>query len=774
MTRKSPRKQTRFHATRPKGRRRTSSHGLLKLLVLGVVLLAGVLLWLDHEVRARFEAHEWVLPARVYARAEELYQGRQLEPAHLQELLTLMRYRRDVTLAAPGTYFRDGDRFAIFTRGFSDTDGGEKPERLLLTLADGRLAKLTDVQGRELALARLEPLQIGSIHPGSVEDRVYVKLDEVPAALIALLLATEDRHFYSHHGISLRGLARALYVDITSRRLVQGGSTLTQQLVKNLWLSRERSLWRKLTEIPMAILLELHYSKTQILEAYLNEAYVGQDGERAIHGMGLGAQFYFGRPLHELDTSQLALLVGLLRGPSYYDPRRHPDRALARRNDVLRKLYETGGVDQATYEKLARAGLGVVPQGSAVLYAFPAFVDLVRRQLDRDYSSMQLSRGGLRLYTTLDVLTQLAAERALNDFLEQQDPNGKRQFNGAVVVVAPNQGDVLALVGDRVPRRAGYNRALDAQRPIGSLAKPFVFLAALASSRYTFATQVPDEPLNVALGNNKTWSPDNFDHISLGPIPLLQALTDSRNQATVQVGMSVGPQQVVDWMARMETGADIAPYPSVLLGGLNMSPLQVAMLYQPLANGGFHTDLRAITDVLDQTGKPLARYSVTPRQVIPQGLNYLVTWGLQQVVARGTGRFADERLPDLHLAGKTGTSNDLRDSWFAGFSGSTLTVVWIGRDDNKVTGMTGASGALRVWTPLMAQLPQRPLAPPLPGDVSLVWMNADGVRQSGPLCSGSREYPLLKATVPQTSDGCGDVEKVQKGVLKWLKGWFGG
>lgn len=769
MARKSPPRKTSRKA--PKTKRR--SHWLLKLLLLVLLVAGASLYWLDRQVRQRFEAHEWVLPARVYSHAEELYRGRQLQPEHLQELLALMRYRRDAALTTPGTWYRDGDHFALFTRGFADTDGGEKPQRLLLTLADGRIAKLADSNGSDLAVSRIEPLQIGSIHPGFTEDRVYVKLDAVPPALVALLLSTEDRYFYSHHGISMRGLLRAVYVDITSGRLAQGGSTLTQQLVKNLWLTRERSLLRKLTEIPMAVLLELHYSKPQILEAYLNEAYVGQDGDRAIHGMGLGAQFFFGRPLDELDTSQLALLVGLLRGPSYYDPRRHPERALARRNGVLRKFLETGGIDEATFRKLAQAPLGVVPQGNSALYAFPAFVDLVRRQLDRDYSAEQLSRNGLRIYTTLDVLAQLAAERSLSGFLQQQDPDGRRQFNGAVVVVAPDQGDVLALVGDRVPRRAGYNRALDAQRPIGSLAKPFVLLAALADPRYTLATQVQDEPLTVQLGGGKSWSPENFDHVSLGQIPLLKALTDSRNQATVQVGMAVGPQAVADWIMRMQAGPEIPPYPSLLLGGFSLSPLQVAMLYQPLANGGFRTPLRTITDILDQDGKPLARYPAAPQQVIPAGLNYLVTWGMQQVVAEGTGRAANELMPDLHLAGKTGTSNDLRDSWFAGFSGSTLAVAWIGRDDNKLTGMTGATGALRVWAPLMAQLPERALAPRLPDDVQNVWMNADGVRRSSALCSGSREYPLLKASIPEDADGCGDVEKVQKGVFRWFKGLFG-
>ena len=635
------------------------------------------------------------------------------------------------------------------------------------------IAGLTDAAGKPLPVARLEPLQIGSIHPGFHEDRVFVSLDQVPPLLIKLLLDTEDRRFYQHHGISLRGLARALYVDITTGSLAQGGSTLTQQLVKNLWLSNRRSLWRKLVEIPMALLLELHYSKQQILEAYLNEAYLGQDGGRAIHGMGLAAQFYFGRPLDELSTPQLAMLVGLLRGPSWYDPRRNPERALTRRNEVLHNTLEMGDIDASTYQQLARQPLAVVPEGSSALYAFPAFIDLVRRQLDRDYSGESLARDGLQIHSTLDVLSQLTAEKSLHDFLERQDPDARRHFNGAVVMVAPNQGDVLALVGDRNPRRAGFNRALDTERPIGSLVKPFVLLTALQDSRYTLATLVPDEPLTVPLGGGRSWSPANFDHESLGPIPLLQALVQSRNQAIAQVGMVLGPAQVVATLKRLGLQKDIPPYPSVLLGGFNLTPLQVAMLYQPLANGGFQTPLRAITDVLDKQGKPVARYPAASNQVIPADLAYLTEWAMQQVVSKGTGRYAGARLPELHLAGKTGTSNDLRDSWFAGFSGSSLAVVWIGRDGNGATGLTGSSGALRVWEPLMADVPQQPLQLSPPDDVSLVWMNADGVRSSGPACPGSVEYPLLKSSLPQSGDGCGKIEQMQKGVVQWFKGLFG-
>lgn len=786
MTKKTPAKKRKPSARKPakkttaKRRPRKQStprrswlkRWLWRLLLLS--LLVGVLgtLWLDHVVRERFESHEWVLPARVLSSPESLYVGRQLQAEHLVKLLDLMRYRRVKRVASPGSYHRLGNHFEIYTRGFDDTAGGEPPMHLALTIASGEITHLTNASGQPLAIARLEPLLIGSIHPGTHEVRVYVPLEEIPPLLVELLLATEDRDFYQHIGISFRGIARALYVDITTGSLSQGGSTLTQQLVKNLWLSNRRTLLRKLIEVPMALLMELHYSKQQILEAYLNEAYAGQDGGRAIHGMGLAAQFYYGRPLKELTPPQLAMLVGLLRGPSWYNPRQNPERARERRNEVLHNAVETGGMSKQDYRRYSRQPLTVVSKGSSALYAFPAFTDLVRRQLARDYSADDLSRGGLQIHSTLDVLYQFQAEEALSSFLKRKDSSG--ELNGAVVVVAPNQGDVLALVGDRKPRRAGFNRALDAKRPIGSLVKPFVVLTALSNPNYTLATLVADEPLKVPLGGGRVWTPENYDHQSRGPIPLLEALVDSRNQAIAQVGMKLGLRAVVDMLHRLGLRKDITPYPSILLGGFNLTPLQVAMLYQPIANGGFQTPLRSITDVLNQQGEPLARYPAASNQVLPADLAYLVQWAMQQVVAEGTGRYANSRLPQLQLAGKTGTTNDWRDSWFAGFSGSTLAVVWIGRDDNGSTGLTGNTGALRVWTQLMANTPQQPLRLNPPANIDMVWLAENGKALSGAGCEGSKQYPLTQSKIPEKSDGCGSIERATEGVVEWFQKLFGG
>ncbi|MBM7333114.1 penicillin-binding protein 1B [Alcanivorax marinus] len=773
-TSKSSRSSKKRKATR-QGRRWWSWRFIGKLAVVLLLLAAAGLIYLDAWVRDRFDSHVWQLPARVYARPVELYPGRVLSRNDMLKLLELMRYRRAAGAPTPGSYSSDGNTLVIHTRGFRDSDGGERAERIRVTLSGDRIRGLSGGGGDD-SVARLEPLQIGSIHPGHTEDRVFVPLDRVPPLLVQMLIATEDRDFYDHHGISPRGLARAMVANVKAGGLVQGGSTLTQQLVKNFWLTQDRTLARKLVEMPMAVLLELHYSKEQILEAYLNEVYLGQDGNRAIHGMGLGAQFYFGRPLEELEPHQLATLVALLKGPSYYDPRRNEERAKARRNTVLRVANDEGALSDRDFQRYKERGLEVVPRGASPLYAFPAFIDLVRRQLARDYPPEVLGEDGLRIHSTLDVLAQLASESALRDHLNRIDGSGDR-LNGSVVVVAPSQGDVLALVSSRKPRDHGYNRALDASRQIGSLIKPAVVLTALKQpKRYSLATPVPDQPITVPLANGKTWTPQNFSGESHGPVPLLDVLVHSYNQGTVNLGMDLGPGEVVKTLEQLGVRRKIPAYPSILLGSINMTPFEVAMWYQPLATGGFATPLRSITDVLDKDGEPLARYPVETSEVLDSGPAYLTQWAMQQVINSGTGRGARRVLPqDLRVAGKTGTSDQYRDAWFAGFSGNHLAVVWVGRDNNQTAQVTGATGALPVWSQVMAALPQTSLPDTPPPGVENVWMAPSGDKTSGENCRDARQYPMMEASIPTQSDGCGDggaVRKAGKGVVDWFKGLF--
>ncbi len=507
----------------------------------------------------------------------------------------------------------------------------------------------------------------------------------------------------------------------------------------------------------MAVLLELHYEKTDLLEAYLNEVHLGQDGSRAIHGFGLASHFYFGQPLTELRAPELALLVALVRGPSYYNPRRHPERARARRNRVLDELAAQGTVMASAVERWRQAPLGVAKGPPGAPSPYPAFMDLVRRQLQRDYHEEDLTSEGLQIFTTLNPRAQRIAE---NEFKQQLDSLERSRglpagtLEGAVVTTSTEDGEVLAVVGGRDTRLAGFNRALDAVRPIGSLIKPAVYLTALASGQYTLATRLDDLPLRVGSRNGRVWEPQNYDNQSHGTVPLHVALARSYNLATARLGMSLGVPDVIDTLHRLGVERNVPPYPAVLLGAVALSPLEVSQMYQTLAAGGFRTPLRAIRDVFTADGTPLKRYPLAVEQVISPSAAFLLTRALQEVVRSGTAmglaRYISE---ELAPAGKTGTTDGLRDSWFAGFTGNYLAVVWIGRDDNRPAQFTGAQGALTVWGTIMQQLGAEPLHPIQPPDILYAWVDEHGRRASAE-CVGADYLPFARDTVPIEPSPC--------------------
>ncbi|MHB1241728.1 MAG: penicillin-binding protein 1B, partial [Gammaproteobacteria bacterium] len=595
-------------------------------------------------------------------------------------------------------------------------------------------------------------------YPSRAEDRILVRLNEVPPLLLQGLIAVEDRHFYQNFGIEPKAILRATLANLRAGHVVQGGSTITQQLVRNFFLSNTRSLSRKAKEAVMAMLLELHYSKQAILEAYINEVYLGQDGARSIHGFGLASRFYFDRPLARLKLPQLALLIGMVKGPSYYDPRRHPQQAKTRRDVVLDVMQTRGVIDAAQAQAAKAAPLEVTPKPRP-LTAYPAFWDLMRRQLLRDYREQDLRSAGLRIFTTLDPLVQQSAERALDEqarVLERDRHLPVGSLQGAVVVTSVSGGEVLAVVGGRDARYAGFNRALDAARQVGSLIKPAVYVTALGEpKRYTLGTLVDDAPITITDPDGQTWSPRNYDRRSHGEVPLYQALAHSYNQATVRLGMQVGVANVVDTLHRMGIEAPLRPYPSLFLGAASLSPLQVTRMYETLATGGFRVPLRAIRDILDADGKPLQRYPLEVQQVLPAAPTYLVNTALEDVVAEGTARSASRWLPPgFTAAGKTGTTDDLRDSWFAGFTGSYLAVVWLGRDDNQPAGLSGATGALQVWGDVIKRIGSRPLRLVPPPNVESAWIDpASGLRADAD-CAGAVQLPFIQGSAPTAAAPC--------------------
>lgn len=734
--------------------------GLLGLLAL---LLAGALygLHLDASVRAKFEGKRWALPARVFARPLELYAGRPLGAEALREELERLEYRRVKSPKNPGTYARYGGQFIVHTRAFRFWDGSE-PQRILdIRIEDERVVGLEDkASRRDPGLARLEAVLIASIYPTHKEDRVLIRREDLPPFLVATLLAVEDRSFFRHFGVDPRAIARAVWRNLRAGDVVEGGSTLTQQLVKNFYLTDERTLARKVNEAFMALLLDLHYSKDEILEAYANEIFLGQDGERAIHGFGLASRFYFNRSLGELGIAETALLVALIKGPSHYDPRRFPERALARRNLIIDTLEKQGVIPAAKAAAAKRVPLGVSDKGGRPAGAYPAYLQLVRRQLERDYREQDLRSEGLRIFTMLDPLVQAVAEEAVRrriPELERARGFADGTLESAVIVTSAAQGEVLALVGGRDPSYAGFNRALEAVRPIGSLVKPVIYLTALSNpTRYSLVTPILDAPVSLRGADGKLWEPENYDRKTHGQVPLYLALAKSYNLATVNLGLDLGVGEVIATLRALGVQRSVDPVPATLLGSVSLTPIEVGQVYQTLAAGGFRAPLRAIREVLDASGRPLNRYPLAVEQAADAAAVYLTTWAMQQVVRQGTAAALTKRLPaGLTLAGKTGTTNGLRDSWFAGFSGDKVAVVWVGRDDNAPAKLTGASAALPIWGDIMTSVQNRPVSELRPEGVEEVRVDPGNGLLARAECRQAMLVPFAATGVPRATSSCG-------------------
>ncbi len=673
----------------------------------------------------------------MYAAPLELYAGLALSPAQLEQELARLHYRRTDALDRPGTYRVQGGRFDVALRPARFAD--ETRNALLLSLATGPkgIESMHDSAGQDVPVLRLEPLLIGSIFPIHGEDRIVVAPQEVPELLPAALKAVEDRKFDSHHGVDPAAMLRALWVNVRAGQIEQGGSTLTQQLVRSYFLSSRQTISRKLREAIMAMALDAHFSKADLMNAYVNEIFLGQDGDRAIHGFGLASQFYFGKPLTELDLAEVALLVAVVRGPSYYDPRRHAERARGRRDLVLKILAEQRLVSAREAAAAMREPLGVTSKPAGAYY--PAYLDFVRRTLRRDYHDEDLTEAGLRIYTSLEPRAQEQAERALDEELTRLDRQRRRApepLEGAVVITSPQSGEVIAVVGGRNVGYDGFDRALDAHRSMGSLVKPFVYLTALESGRYNAATVVEDAPVDVKLATGAHWRPENFTHQLYGPVPVVRALAESLNLATVGIGLDLGVSKVAQTLQRFGLPQPPPQVPAMLLGAVDVTPIEAAQLFNGLANGGFHNPLRAVRAVISADGKALKAFPLEVTPVASPESVYQLDRLLVGVMERGTGRAAHAALPaGLVVAGKSGTSSDYRDSWFAGFSGDHLTVVWVGYDDDQPTGFTGSAGALPVWAHIMAGLGTSSWAPAVPEGLAEVQIEYTTGLHATPGCS---------------------------------------
>lgn len=749
-----------------------------------LVLLAVYVIYLDAVVTRTFDNHRWTVPARVHARPLDIYAGKALTIGQLVSELRELGYREVAAPSGPGEFAVAGVVGAdaatgetgvqLVTRGFAFPEGRTKPQKAAVVFSAARVERLTAAD----RVLRVEPVVIGSIRPADTEDRVLMRLAERPPFLLEALFAIEDRHFPDHHGISLRSILRALFVNVSAGEVQQGGSTLTQQLVKNFYLDSERTLTRKFTEAVMALLLEVHYDKNTILETYCNEIYLGQAGARAVHGFALASRYYFGRPINELRLHEAALLVGLIKGPSQYNPWRHPERALARRNLVLDALVVTGAVDGALAQQAKTELIGVVASPKLRLNRYPAYMEIVRNELRTRLDEQTLLRDGLAIFTSLDPGVQQAAEGALAQTLVRiEQDRALKHLEGALVVSSPQTGEIEAAVGGRDVDFAGFNRVVDARRTIGSLMKPVVFLAALSQPEdYSLATFVSDAPLEVKIKGKAPWHPANYDHVSHGMPPahevmLVDALANSWNQATARLGLEVGIDAVLAEARRLGVdAAALPPYPSVLLGSVTLSPLDVLTMYQPLAAEGLRVAPRAVRGVLAADGEVLLVRETGTERVMTPATAFLLTYALQETLRRGTAQSAYAVLPtELDAAGKTGTTDNGRDSWFAGYTGNHLAVAWVGYDDNRATPLSGASGALRVWSDFIGRLPQVALSSTAPHGVEWAWLLPGGKARAAESCGGTaRRLPVIAGTMPPPTL-CGAAVEAASGVRDFFR-----
>lgn len=736
------------------------------LVVVALVIATWYALRQDRLITEKFEGKRWNLPAKVYSRPLELSQGATVTDKQLQLWLTLLNYRQSDNYQNTGTFIKtsvtdktDGSQvseYYINTREFAFAKDNTEPTQVLkVTLKADQIDKLQSTHPNPAGIARLEPILIGGIYPDNNEDRIVLTINQMPQPLINALIATEDRGFYEHHGISLRGIARALYSNFTGKPR-QGGSTITQQLVKNFYLNSDKTFKRKANEALMSVLLELHYSKSEILQTYMNEINLGQNGNHSINGFGLAAQFYFDRPLNELRLDQLALLVGLAKGPTQYNPLRYPEAALARRNTVLDNMLITGKIDQATHERAVQQPLDVVKNPTIGKSRFPAYLDVVKRELNRSYRPEDLKNEGLKIFTSFDPSAQQAADDAVAQSLatlKKSNPKQLGNLQAALVSADPRTGELLAVVGGNT-EFTGFNRAVDAKRQVGSLLKPIIYLSAFEQGRYNLASRVSDAPIKLRLSDGGTWSPSNYGGGSHGDVPLLTALADSYNQAAVRVGMEVGVPTVLGQLAKMGITTPLPNYPAVLLGAVNLSPMDMLGVYQVLATGGFKHDIHTIRSIVDSQGRVIQGSSLQNRQVVPIAPAYMTNFAMQHIVQTGTAKAALSLGDNLNLAGKTGTTNDYRDAWFAGYSGNYVNVVWVGRDDNQPTGLSGGNGALPMWINYMQHLPLLPVNLTQPGTIEWLWLeNGDGTL-SNEKCPRAIHVPVNIDDIPQDSSEC--------------------
>jgi penicillin-binding protein 1B len=701
---------------------RLSAIKILFLILILFIVSGGLFgLWyvkqLDEVVAAKFEGRKWQFPSKIYSDTYLLYAGMNVRSDELWEKFRRLGYRESRNPPGAKGEFRLLKReglLEIYLHDFVYPLESFKGSPVRISLQGTTITKMENLDnGEELFSLELEPELVTGLYDRIWEERRLVNLSEVPPLLVRAILAIEDERFYSHRGIDPFAILRASWANLRSGGIVQGGSTLTQQLMKNFFLGDERTLQRKVKEALMALVAERKYSKEEILENYLNEIYLGQKGAQGIFGVWEAALFYFSKELPELTMGETALLAGLIKAPNRYSPYRSTEAASKRRNVVLAKMLEEKLITRSQYEAAVRE---VMQRRELVKVAndAPFYVDFLKRELAEIYSHEVLTAEGLRIFTSLDLQLQRMAEKALVDGLKRLEESypflRKRgeedHLEGAIVVIQPQTGEIKAMVGGRDYQKSQFNRVFQARRQPGSTFKPFTYLAALmygseeGSKKFTPATLVDDSPFTWSY-EGQEWTPRNYKEEYFGTVTFRTALEKSLNSATVRIAKDVGINKIRDVAHRLGIESSLPALPSMVLGGIEVSPLELGRAFSTLANTGVRTQPLAVKQVMDQRERVLEKRDIHVEKVITPQLAFMINHLMKGVMDRGTGYSARAQGFGRPAAGKTGTTNDLKDAWFVGYTPELLAVVWVGFDNQSKLGLSGAQAALPIWTEFM-------------------------------------------------------------------------
>ena len=722
-----------------------SSIGIMTVILL-FIISAAIVAVIDTRVTNKLEGGLWTIPAKVYSRSLDLAEGTNINKSNLLKELGMLSYLENKNPSKPGEYIYKKNSFKIFLRGYEEQKSG----LFEIFLKDGKVTKITNQLGIPVDIVKLEPIAIGGRYPSHMEDRILLSWPQVPSTLVDTILSVEDQDFFNHNGISLRSISRAFFTNIKAGDIEQGGSTITQQLAKNLFFTSEQTIKRKVMEAIAALLIEFHYSKEEILLAYINDVFLAQSGKRAIHGFGMGAQHFFGTSVSNLDKDEIALLVGMLKGPSLYNPRRNPKNATNRRNLVLEIMKKRDLISSSSLEEFKSKPLGVVSPSYRSETKYPAFHDLVRLELRENYEDSELRTQGLKIHTNLDPVLQDALEsniKKTKDQLVEKYGDKLLDLEGAAMVVDISSGEIKAVVGSSNPSKFGFNRSINAIRPIGSLVKPFIYLTALNKyDEYNLTSILDDSKLSIESGG-EIWEPKNFDKEFHGEIPLHVALWQSYNIASARLGMELGYDAVQETFNNLEISKSIEEYPSLFIGSFEMSPFEAIQAYQVIAADGFFSPLRSIRDIKDIKGDIDFTYPYKIQQRMRPEPIYLLKFAMKQTFISGTARgYPRTKIESWQAAGKTGTSDDQRDSWFVGFAGDLLVLVWLGFDDNRPTPLTGRSGALEVWKNFINEVQPSSVEKNSLPRINYVWTDMRDGLVSGEKCRNSLFVPFIIGT----------------------------